>query len=387
MAGGNSGLRGARTGAVLCALVGLAAIGFVIEPLAGASAQAGWNLPVKKSTENEPDALSPEGNLRDRSGIETTAPAGLAPGTISNLGLLDHLTRSAVVEIADSLNLEPGRSVTLCSTTWHEANWFVACRLAEVLADRGVKVRLQELAAPPEGELASAQQSGAAAGQQSAGRQPAQGSGEPGSEPAQPEGDATGENPIGENPIDENGDALGDTTGAYADSIAAANADPLWGSPAQTGAQTSPGNASSQAQKASHSGGHASSRSVLGGSAASSGLPQGECLDIRIMEFGVGYSDARRTLLFGPLRFTRVGGVYVQVSHMDELNGDLRRSVTAQRHQVDRLSGGQKALAEGASYPFTNPQLQAPSLGRYIEPAVVVAIVSSLVYLFYTNQN
>ena len=61
--------------------------------------------------------------------------------------------------------------------------------------------------------------------------------------------------------------------------------------------------------------------------------------------------------------------------------------VTAERHHWDRLSGRQRVLAEGASYPFTAPELKSPGLGRYVEPAVVVGIVGSLIYLFYTNQN
>ncbi|MFN8549403.1 MAG: hypothetical protein U0527_15880 [Candidatus Eisenbacteria bacterium] len=61
--------------------------------------------------------------------------------------------------------------------------------------------------------------------------------------------------------------------------------------------------------------------------------------------------------------------------------------VSVERHEVDRLAGWQKVLAEGATYPFTKPELQSPSVGRYVEPAVVVGIVTSLIYLFYQNQN
>jgi hypothetical protein len=69
-------------------------------------------------------------------------------------------------------------------------------------------------------------------------------------------------------------------------------------------------------------------------------------------------------MLFGPLRFTRVGGVTLQVSQMLGPAGQLRRVVMTERHQVDRLTGSDRILAEGASYPFTAPGLKAPSIGR-----------------------
>jgi hypothetical protein len=116
-------------------------------------------------------------------------------------------------------------------------------------------------------------------------------------------------------------------------------------------------------------------------------LPAGEVLDLRLVEFGVSYSDVGRKMLFGPLRFTRVGGVYIQVTSLKGPEGELRQVLSAERHRIDRLSGSQRSLAEGASYPFNLPVLKSPGLGRYIEPTVVVGIVSSLVYLFYANQS
>jgi hypothetical protein len=336
----------------------------------GHAPRAGWKdepQAATKDTSGELLAASKGDPASDRTPTQVERSAN--QGVVSNLGLLESLTRSAVSEIADSLRLPPGTPITVVSTTWHEANWFVGNMLARVLADRGYPVRVREVATPPAD--ANGQTPSGAQGTNTPAGQPAQ------SAPATPPAAQTG---APANTGAETGKALGDTTGAYADSVAKANADPLWGTPEGT-TQEAGGSSQTPADIAKETTAHA------GAGASRTSLPEGESLDVRVLEFGIDYSDARRVLLLGPVRFTRVGGVYLQVNHLRGPQGDLEKSVMAQRHQVDHLSGSQKALAEGASFPFTPPELKSPSLGRYIEPTVVVAIVSSLVYLFYTNQN
>jgi hypothetical protein len=45
------------------------------------------------------------------------------------------------------------------------------------------------------------------------------------------------------------------------------------------------------------------------------------------------------------------------------------------------------SFAEGASYPFQKPDVPPSRLSRLVEPIAVVGIISSLIYLFYQNQN
>jgi hypothetical protein len=334
---------------LICAFLGLAA----------GRSDAGWTdmrRPAAKPAQAQ-TPLEQAGTASERAAAPAVALAAPSEGVVSNLGLLESMTRSAVDEIAGSLRLPPGTPVTILSSTWHEADWFVGNMLAEVLAGRGYPVKVREIARPPDD----------AGGQQQAG---APGSGRAVPAVTPPEGHE--ETPEGTVPAD--------TTGAYADSVAAATADPIWGTPPRTTEETPVVPPTQRESGAAPDAGV----SVEGPRVT---LPAGELLDVRVLEFGIGYSDARRVLLLGPLRFTRIGGVYLQVNHVTGPGGELHQSVMAQRHQVDHLSGKEKALAEGASFPFTAPELKTPSLGRYIEPTVVVAIVSSLVYLFYTNQN
>jgi hypothetical protein len=281
----------------------------------------------------------------------------------SNLGLLDTITREAVTSIVDSLSLPEGSAVTLYASNGHEANWFVGNLLAETLASRGFRVRIADW-----GHVAPAGNG------PNSGKPPAQ-QGLKGAK--QPGGQLGNGNPQG-NPA--NGTAA-DTTGAAADS--AASSDPLWGGKPD---QAIPGSSGEEGANPAESEAAESpfeqAPPVVPGS-----VPAGNALDLRVVEFGVGYSDIGRRMLVGPVRFTRVGGVYLQVTSLKGPEGELRQVLSAERHHVDRLSGSQRSLAEGASYPFQIPELKSPGLGRYIEPAVVVGIVGSLVYLFYANQK
>lgn len=318
-----------------------------------------------------PDGLSATASAGN--GITEGAPrASLVPpraGFYSNLGLLDSISREAVNAIADSLTLPPGSAVTLYASTPHEANWFVGNILGEVLAGRGYQVRILDWGPAP-----------AATGSST-------------TVPVTPPTTPNPASPAPADPKDAEGDSspppaadAGENEKTPADSTA----------PAADSTQAQAGAASGQtlsdgSPAVDPSNGPAgSTEAPAPGPAAGSSpraLPTGQVLDLRVVEFGVSYADVGRRLLFGPVRFTRVAGVYVQLSSRTEPEGELRQILSAERHVVDRLSGSQRSLAEGASYPFNIPQLKTPGLGRYIEPTVVVGIVGSLVYLFYANQS
>ncbi len=335
------------------------------------------------------------------SAAERAAAAEFAPERrefYSNLGLLDLLSREAVASIVDSLKLQPGSSVTLLSRTPHEANWFVGNILGEVLADRGYQVRVvgwetspatpaapTPLPVPPrQARNGGEPVTGPGGGPMGAGE----------TEPANPDSaKADGEQSptddlFGEDTPEGSGvsgdDAEKDeSAGAEADS-AAAGAEPAGSG--QTPGEAPPADRPPAPATVPPLGSPAASDAARSGASPQT-LPEGDVLDLRVVEFGVAYSDVGRKLLFGPTRFTRVGGVYLQVSTLRGPEGDLRQVLSSERHRVDRLSGSQRSLAEGASYPFRIPELRAPGLGRYVEPTVVVGIVGSLVYLFYANQN
>lgn len=321
---------------------------------------------------------------------------------LTNLGLLRQLTREAVAEVVDSLRLEPGAPVSLISSVPHEGNDFVQGILAQTLVAQGHEVRLlsEPGAATPPGEAgADGSTAAGAAGGVSAP------TGASAGQPAVPES-GPAETETAQTSSGEEASSSEDVFAADEDTSSTALSDDSEGSEesndlgadteesdafgttaeeASAAPETPPAGASPPSPPAASP--PRGTSSAPPGLTVPHGLPPGDVLDVRLLEFGVVYRDVGRRLFLGPVSFTRVAGAYIQVSHLQGPSGELKNLVSAERHHWDRLSGRQKALVEGASYPFAPPALTAPSLGRYVEPAVVVAIVGSLIYLFYTNQN
>jgi hypothetical protein len=277
--------------------------------------------------------------------IAISAPAR-ADEVLNNLSLLEQLSRSAAEEIAASLEVDPSTPITVIATTPHEGNAFVKRILAESLAARGYQVTVARSQA--EVDTASAPDAPAA---------------RPGNRPP---GAAAG-GPASADPVDA---PAADTTRALVDGgpppdgraaeMAMAAATPVSSKPFQVTAECT----------------------VPLGT-----YPDGVTLDLHLLEFGVQYKEVGRRYLVGPVSFTRVAGVYAQVSALNGPRGQLADVYTAQKHHWDRVVGRERALAESAEYPYRRPELNAPGLGNYVEPAVVVGIVGSLIYLFYANQN
>lgn len=300
----------------------------------------------------------------------------LAPGLLraeplkSNLGLLDQLATGALAEAVEGLKLAPGVPVSVLARTPNNANSFVLKLLAKELASQGHEVR-----------ILNAEASGDASEPASAAPPT------PSTKADTPRNNEAGQN---NSPAYKKAQAkraaeqaAADSAAAAADSIAAA--DPLWGHKASS-EESEP----ATEQDPEPGSPPASSRPAEARPPAlppSTGLPPGDLVELEIVEFGVAYTDVSRRMLFGPSRFTRVGGAYFQLSHLKGPDGSLVSVVSSERHGVDRLSGRQRSLVEGASYPFDPPEFRPSSLGRYIEPTIVVGIVGSLIYLFYTNQN
>ena len=265
---------------------------------------------------------------------------------ISNLTLLEQLIRGATGEIADALEVDRSTPITIISTTPHEGNGFVKRILAETLAARGYQVTVARSA----GEIDTVTvQSPADAGATPPSRPSPNRPSPPPPKPTAPA--ARSEEP---------------------DSTQAPKEAPVVEAPKEAAADPSP----------------ARPFEVTAGCTLPLGrYPEGVTLDLQLLEFGVHYSEVGRRYLVGPVTFTRVAGVYAQVSALSGPRGRLQTVHTAQRHHWDRVAGRQRVLAEGVAYPFRQPELRAPGIGNYVEPAVVVGIVGSLIYLFYANQN
>lgn len=289
--------------------------------------------------------------------LTAASAAGADESFLTHLTLLDQLTREAVNEMLGTLTVPAGQEVFVLPTGSHEGNAFVADILAGELVRRGCAVRLLDPGSPA----------------------PAQVREEPEAPPApvvpQPSGpDSTATPP--------------DSSWAGAelpDSVAAGRAD----------AEAAGRGAPPDSAPATAGGPADSSRAAAPVAARGQALPpaprlypQGRILEFHVLEFGVQYPSVRRRYGFwGPAVVRRIAGVYLQASWIQGPEGKILEVGKGQSHHADVLSGRSVSLAEGASYPFQKPTVQPVRLGRFVEPVAVVGIITSLVYLFYQNQN
>jgi hypothetical protein len=269
-------------------------------------------------------------------------------GFPTNLALLDRLSSEAVGAVLDSLGFRQGDTITVVTEGGNEGDGFIAGAFARELARRGAAVHMTvDLApAPPP----AAPQAPAA----------------PDQEPPEEE--------IPQLPLLPG--AAGDTAAVNADSLR--NSMPPDTTEASKQAEPEPESPAAPSRPAGSP----------GPTVARKAYPDGLVLEFRVLEFGVSYPGVkRRYRLFGAPTVTRLGGVYVQASRIVGPEGTVLSIASGQSHYEDRLSSKARRLAEGANYPFTKPTIPPGSLGRVVEPIAVIGIVSSLVYLFYQNQN
>jgi hypothetical protein len=303
-------------------------------------------------------------------------PSSLAAGNgrfQTHLTLLEELTRSAVCQALDSLEVPRGETIFLLAGGNHEGNGFVGDVMAAELIRRGCTVRVLEpgmTAGPP--------------------ASPADGTASPAAQ--------------------DTAAAFPDTTSAFFDpdttSASADSAGSIWDEPGSTADDNSTagsgmgsgGAGAGDGADAGKSAGAAKADSIMAARRAGAQgdripprprlYPEGRILEYRVLEFGVQYPQIRRRyLVVGPPTVRRLAGVYLQASWIQGPGGDVLDVASGQSHYHDVLSGRSVSFAEGASYPFQKPEVPPSGMGRIVEPIAVVGIITSLVYLFYQNQN
>lgn len=284
---------------------------------------------------------------------QDAAPSSSTTQVPSNLALLERIADQALDEALRKLELTPGQPWTILSSAPHEANGFVKRLLAQKLASDGFEVKVVQSAAESDSALAastaSASSNANAANTAASARARAEAARAAAAAATAAGADSTG----------QPADSMTVAPAPEAPPPAAPQDKPRIDARTLTAYETLPKNV----------------------------LPAGPVLDVEVLELGVNYAEAGRTMMVGAVEFTRVAGAYVRLHVLRGPEGTLEKMSTGERRYWDRLSSRERALAEGASYPFSPPQLDAPGLGRFVEPAIVVGIVGSLIYLFYTNQN
>jgi hypothetical protein len=324
------------------------------------------------------------------------APTKAAEGDrfLTNLALLDVLADDAVEQVLDSLGVAAGDSIGVLADGYNEGNAFIADAFARSLARRGCKVRMLVDVAPAAQEPEGAKDSGTAPsdadstagepGDEEDGQdgQPGQGDDDQIDQDDEDQAAALDTDPFDQDPPDTDPldvDPFADDTTSVSDST-------QWGMPEDSLAT---GDGASDGEEPDSTGVQPEDREpeqqLVGAGRA---YPPGTTLEFQILEFGVTYPEVKKRLfVLGTASIGRLAGVYLQVRKIEGPGGEIVQVASGRSHHRDRLSGQSRILAEGAGYPFTQPEVPAGRIGRLAEPIVVVAIISSLVYLFYQNQN
>jgi hypothetical protein len=311
-------------------------------------------------------------------------------GFLTNLGLLNRLTEEAVSALIDSLAFLPGEKITVVTAAYSEGNDFIAEALARELSGRGVEVRLATESAPapaPEQPpaadrvppvLSDTTKAGSRADTLSAVIGAALTEVNPDSSAVSPESIPPAKDEAGGAAAkDETDKALMEKEKQEAEKREADK---------------------QEAEKKEAAGGEAGNGEAAGAQEGQAvvkktppttkAYPAGTVLEYRVLEFGISYPFLKRKyFIAGDASVRRLAGVFLVGSRIQGPDGTVLKVAKAQSHQEDMLPSRARVRAEGATYPFTKPVVPPANVGKYIEPIAVVGIITSLVYLFYQNQN
>jgi len=330
--------------------------------------------------------------------IPTAQAAGGEEATYTgHLELLRELGTEAVDEVLAELALPAGAAVHLVPETAHPANWLVARLFEQALVARGHAVM-----APAFGREAGG------AGARLI----------PAADAAPPASDESG--PLDESFfVDEREAEPGEAQGAEAESEEddafadeelsdegdAADAQDVQGaSEGDAQARSSAAPSAQPAAEAEAGEGQAAAADAAGAAAGGEGaesedaasaepafallLPgRGEVVAFRVVDCGVSYPWARRSLLVGPRRFGRMASVRLWAAHLSQPGQRMRGVARSEQIHFDSFPAWARPLVEGPGYPFPIEAPGGASMQKLVEPVVVAGIVTGLVYLFYQNQN
>jgi len=126
---------------------------------------------------------------------------------------------------------------------------------------------------------------------------------------------------------------------------------------------------------------------VRGLSVSTDGTDCAARLEYRILDLRIAYTGLDRSALFVKKEIERSGTCVVAVRLLDAASGAELATAQEEILATDRVPYDLRDLVRSESYPFTQPELKEKDWSKSVEPFVVTALISSLVYLFFSNQS
>jgi hypothetical protein len=108
-------------------------------------------------------------------------------------------------------------------------------------------------------------------------------------------------------------------------------------------------------------------------------------LSYRVVDLDLIYSNSRRRYPFAPRLVQREVRVHFLLK-LNSVDGEILWEDETERSGGDWIPVKDLPYAEREGPPFISPRLKVDGWGRYVEPALLTAVVGGLIYLFYTTQ-
>jgi hypothetical protein len=124
----------------------------------------------------------------------------------------------------------------------------------------------------------------------------------------------------------------------------------------------------------------------LGSPDSSYDLPESKSLLYRIIELKLDYPMVKRKSFLGEKLVTRKASINLSFRLEDKTTGKVFWSKRGKEEKSDVVKKSMIKSLNNESYPFLSPALSGDSQGRYLEPALVAAVVGGLIYLFFANR-
>ncbi|MFH1336448.1 MAG: hypothetical protein ABII96_08015 [Candidatus Zixiibacteriota bacterium] len=117
-----------------------------------------------------------------------------------------------------------------------------------------------------------------------------------------------------------------------------------------------------------------------------SSLPESKSLFYRIIDLKLDYPETHRKGFLKEKLVTRRAVVNLSLREEDPTTGKV---IWLKRGKLEKRDVVRKSMIKSSnnqSYPFLSPSLSGDPINKYIEPALLTAVVGGVIYLFFANR-
>lgn len=124
----------------------------------------------------------------------------------------------------------------------------------------------------------------------------------------------------------------------------------------------------------------------LGVSDSNQTLAESSSLFYRIIELKLDYPKVKRKSFLGAKLVTREVSINLSFRLEDKITRKVLWDKRGKEKKSDLVKKSMIKSLNNHSYPFLSPSLSSDSQSKYLEPALLAAVVGGLVYLFFANR-